>query len=78
MYLLDTTHCLLFILGFPKISDKRNSLGDILLTTSVIVRGELLYGAHKSGRLLESLAKVEGFFEDIIIYHIDEKTVEWD
>jgi len=76
MYLLDTTHCLQFILGFPGISDKRSSLGDVSLATSVIVRGELLFGAHKSGRLLESLAKVESFFRDMIVYHIDERTAD--
>lgn len=74
MYLLDTTHCLQFILGFPKIQEKQSILGSDLITTSVIVRGELLFGAHKSGRLIDSLAKIGAFFEDITVYPIDETT----
>ena len=74
MYLLDTTHCLQFILGFPKIQEKQSILGSDLITTSVIVRGELLFGAHKSGRLIDSLTKIEAFFEDITVYPIDKTT----
>ncbi len=74
MYLLDTTHCLQFILGFPKIQEKQSILGSDLITTSVIVRGELLFGAHKSGRLIDSLTKIETFFEDITVYPIDKTT----
>ena len=74
MYLLDTTHCLQFILGFPKIQHKQGVLRTELVVTNVIVRGELLFGAHKSGRLTDSLTKIDAFFEDITVLPIDEIT----
>jgi len=76
MYLLDTTHCLQFILGFPKIQDKRSILDSSIVTTSVIARGELLFGAHKSGRLMDSLIKIDTFFDDITVYPIDDNTAD--
>jgi len=44
MYLLDTTHCLQIIFGFPQFDEKRKALEDVFFNTCVIVRLEGLKG----------------------------------
>ena len=74
MYLLDTTHCLQIIFGFPQFDENRKALEDILLNTCVIVRGELLYGVFKSERVSENLNKFENFLSSMQVYSIDDQT----
>ena len=74
MYLLDTTHCLQIIFGFPQFDEKREALENVVLTTCVIVRGELLYGAFKSDRSTDNLGKVESFLKSMRVYPIDDDT----
>jgi tRNA(fMet)-specific endonuclease VapC len=58
MYLLDTDILIFFLKGHERVTGKfRNSAGDPK-ALSVISYGELLYGAHKSARSNENLAKV--------------------
>ncbi|MBM3211091.1 type II toxin-antitoxin system VapC family toxin [Candidatus Poribacteria bacterium] len=74
MYLLDTTHCLQIIFGFPQFDEKRKELEKVLLATCAIVRGELLYGVFKSERLDDNLHKVENFLESMRVYPVDDQT----
>jgi len=74
MYLLDTTHCLQIIFGFPQFNEKRKELENVTLATCTIVRGELLYGVFKSERPNENLCKVENFLESMRVYPIDNQT----
>jgi tRNA(fMet)-specific endonuclease VapC len=74
MYLLDTTHCLQIIFGFPQFDEKRKILEKVTLTTCAIVRGELIYGAFKSEQFTANLAKVEKFLASMRVYPIDDQT----
>ena len=55
---------------------KLNALGDAPLATCVIVRGELIFMAHKSERKRENLHHVHQFLSDIRIYPIDNETAD--
>lgn len=72
MYLLDTTHCLNLIWGF--LDEKLNSLGEALISTSVISSGELIFGAYKSEQANDNIKEVLDFLMDIIVYEIDSET----
>lgn len=81
MYLLDTTHCLAALFGLPDISNKIQDLSkskpsESRLSASVITRCELVYGAFKSERFNSNLQRIEIFFQDLIIYPIDETTAD--
>jgi tRNA(fMet)-specific endonuclease VapC len=73
MYLLDTNHCSRLLQGHPAVVEKLQSLGNELITTCVIVRGELVFMAAKSQRRNENLQQIEGFLNDIIVYSIDDE-----
>ena len=72
MYLLDTNHCSRIIDGDQNVIQALNNLGDTIVATCAIVRGELIYMAHKSDRQAENLRLVEDFLKDIDVYPIDE------
>jgi tRNA(fMet)-specific endonuclease VapC len=74
MYLLDTNHCSRIIDGDENVIKAINDLGDTIIATCAIVRGELIYMAHKSERYAENLSLVEDFLKDIDVYPIDENT----
>ena len=77
MYLLDTNHCSRLLEGNPEIIDKLSSLDDAPVMTCTIVRGELMFMAHKSERKDENLRKIEGFLRDIEILPVDEKAADF-
>lgn len=76
MYLLDTTHCIAFLDGRLSIQQRLDMLGDVQLTTSVIVRGELLFGVFKAEQFIKNLQEVIDFLKDIEVYVVDEETSE--
>ena len=55
MYLLDTNHCSKLLSGHSGISRKLKSLGDVLVATCVVVRGELVYMAEKTANVYGKL-----------------------
>jgi len=59
MYLLDTTHCLGVLFGFPNVREKLENIRHIEIATNVIVRSELLYGVYKSEQVADNLYKVK-------------------
>ena len=74
MYLLDTNHCSKILSGHSGISRKLKSLGDVLVATCVVVRGELVYMAEKSANPSDNRETVAHFLDDIEVFPIDEKT----
>ena len=50
MYLLDTNHCSKLMDGEPTVTQHLAALSGVLIATSVIVQGELLFMAERSDR----------------------------
>jgi tRNA(fMet)-specific endonuclease VapC len=76
MYLLDTNHCSRLLQGHPAIINKLQELGEAPIATCVIVRGELIFMAHKSERKAENLHQVYQLLNEILVYSIDDKTAD--
>jgi tRNA(fMet)-specific endonuclease VapC len=76
MYLLDTTHCLGYLFGFERIVEKFREVGAKQLATSVVVRGELLYGVYKSEQIDGNLYLVEKLFDIISILPVNDDTAD--
>jgi tRNA(fMet)-specific endonuclease VapC len=76
MYLLDTTHCLGYLFGFENTVSKFRDLGAEQLSTSVVVRGELLYGVYKSDQINENLSLVEKLFDIISLLPVNKVTAD--
>jgi tRNA(fMet)-specific endonuclease VapC len=74
MYLLDTTHCLRLFWGI--LDEKLLKLGKVIVSTSVIARGELLYGVYKSELVDENLVEIERFLDILDVYHISDETAD--
>lgn len=75
-YLLDTTHCLYAMFGFPNMEKMANVIPAAKLVTSVITMSELLYGAFKSERAISNLSRIENFVQNMEVYPIDKSTAE--
>ena len=75
-YLLDTTHCLYALFGFPNMEKMANVIPAAKLVTSVITMSELFYGAFKSERTTSNLSRIETFLQNMKVYSIDESTAE--
>lgn len=76
VYLLDTNHCSLIINKNPQILSRLTSLNrNDLLTTNVIVCGELMYMAQNSEYKEKNLPSVRSFIDNIHIYSIEQETV---
>ena len=58
MYLLDTDTLIFFLKGHGKVTENFRACSGQPKAISVVSYGELLYGAHKSARPQENLAKV--------------------
>ena len=76
MPLLDTNHCSLLMEADAVVLARLQILGDVPLSISVIVRGELLYMVHRSDRRESNLIKVREFLQSVRIFSIDEVTSE--
>ena len=72
MYLLDTNHCSRLVEGQPTITKRIEELEDALVGIPAIVRGELMFMAHKSDMKTDNLRLFRDFLADIHIYPIDE------
>ncbi|MEA5554047.1 type II toxin-antitoxin system VapC family toxin [Anabaena cylindrica UHCC 0172] len=71
MYLLDTNHCSLAILGDANVLRHLAEMENSLITTCVIVQGELIDMAERSQRRESNLALIHRFLQGIYIYSID-------
>ena len=70
-YLLDTNHCSRLIEGDPRIVERLEKLGGALVVTCVIVRGELIFMAHRSEHRVVNEARVREFLGGIGVYALD-------
>ena len=67
-YLLDTNHCFLLIARAPRLVEAVTTRSAAQLMTSVIVAGELRYGAAVSERSRENALAIEDFLVESIRY----------
>ena len=74
MYLLDTNHCSAIILGEPKVIHRVVEVGELNISTCVIVQGELTYMMENSVQRNINLSRLAAFLEDICIYRVTEET----
>jgi tRNA(fMet)-specific endonuclease VapC len=76
MYLLDTNVCIRLMNGNTNIRQRIANLKGITINISVIVAGELLFGAYKSSRIAENLDTVYTLLDSMNeIYYIDTDTL---
>jgi tRNA(fMet)-specific endonuclease VapC len=71
MYLLDTNYCSRIIFGDSHVLERVRVLESTLLSTSVIVRGELMFMGWKSTQRTDNLINIESFLQDIYIHPVD-------
>ncbi len=74
MYLLDTNHCSAAILGDENLLNHIAELENSLITTCVIVQGELEDMAERSQHKESNLNLIHRFLTGIYIYNIDTST----
>ncbi|MBN3870680.1 type II toxin-antitoxin system VapC family toxin [Nostoc sp. JL33] len=74
MYLIDTNHCSLAILGNVNILSRLVEVEKSLVSTCVIVQGELIDMAASSQKQQINLALVINFITGIYIYNVDQQT----
>jgi tRNA(fMet)-specific endonuclease VapC len=68
-YLLDTNVAIAFLAGDPAVREHVSSAEGVLLPA--VALGELYYGAHKSSRAAENVARIEVFAGTIAVIGID-------
>jgi len=76
LFLLDTNHCFRLIAGDAELLERLAAVGSETVVTSVIVGGELLYGAMISQRAEENAASVRRFLNAISVIPISTATAE--
>lgn len=76
MYLLDTNHCSRAILGDSNVLNRIAEAENTLISTCVIVQGELIDMAERSGRRESNLALINRFLQGIYIYSVDGVTAD--
>jgi tRNA(fMet)-specific endonuclease VapC len=74
MYLLDTNHCSSIIFGNLTVITKVESIGISNVAISAITEGELLYMAENSTSVVDNLAIIEEFLEDMPVYDVNSNT----
>ncbi|MBD2194262.1 MULTISPECIES: PIN domain-containing protein [Calothrix] len=74
MYLLDTNHCSAAILGDVNLLRRIAELENSLITTCVIVQGELVDMAERSQRRESNLDLIHRFLQGIYISSINAST----
>jgi len=71
-YLLDTNVVIAFFSGEPAVIDQFAQADEILLPS--IVLGELVFGARKSSRASENLARIEDLSRQVVVLDCDSDT----
>jgi tRNA(fMet)-specific endonuclease VapC len=71
VYLLDTDHCYRLIEGDPDVMDHLQARRELLVETSVVARGELIFMAQRSEQQAHNLQRVRSFLQGIRIYPVD-------
>jgi tRNA(fMet)-specific endonuclease VapC len=65
LLLLDTNHCFRIIARDPRLLDRLDRIGSTKIATTVIVAGELYYGAARSQRADENRSAVSRFLDSL-------------
>lgn len=76
MYLLDTDTLIFFLKGDERVVRRFRESSGSPKALSVVTYGELLYGAHKSSRTQENLAKVYRLAEIYPVINISRAVME--
>jgi tRNA(fMet)-specific endonuclease VapC len=71
-YLLDTNVVIAFFSGEAAVIDQFDQADEILLPS--VVLGELVFGARKSSRAAENLARVEDLSQQVVVLDCDRDT----
>jgi len=71
-YLLDTNAAIAHINGVPSIKPILEAADELF--TSVVVLGELYFGAEKSGRVQQNKEQVEKFANEITVLNCNQET----
>ena len=75
MILLDTDHCVFFIRGHPEVVSAFEAHSSEDPAVSVITVGELYFGALRSGRPTDNLAKCEAFVDRVTVLGLDREVM---
>jgi tRNA(fMet)-specific endonuclease VapC len=76
MFLIDTDILIYSLKGDPAVMDHLNRTASSAKAISVISYGELLYGAHKSARPIDNLARVRRLGEVLPVIDISPAIME--
>jgi len=76
VYLLDTNHCSRLIDQHPAIVNRLEALGDAIVATCVIVKGELTFMVQRSEMKAENEAKVQALLQDMELFPVDDATAD--
>lgn len=76
MYLLDTNHCSRLIERDPVVRHRLQSLGKVLVATSVVVCGELTFMAENSQHKAANLVRVQILLRGLEIYPVDREIAD--
>ena len=76
MFLIDTDILIYSLKGDPGVMDHLNRTASSAKAISVISYGELLYGAHKSARPIDNLARVRRLGEVLPVIDISPAIME--
>lgn len=75
MYFLDTNICIYFLKGmFPNLLKTLLSTHPSKIKIPAIVKAELLYGAYKSNKKIETIQKIEEFLQPFKIIEFDDNS----
>ena len=72
MYLLDTDHCVFFIRGQAQVVEAFDAHSSDEVAVSIITVGELYFGALRSARKEQNLARCREFVRRINVVGLDE------
>jgi tRNA(fMet)-specific endonuclease VapC len=77
MRLLDTNICVAFLKRADKtVISRLHALGRDQIRLCSVVRAELLYGAHRSAKVAENVARLRDFFESLESLPFDDQAAE--
>jgi tRNA(fMet)-specific endonuclease VapC len=62
--------------GDPEVLGRLDEKGDVVVATSFIVQGELLFMAYNSERPAANVARVRAFLQGLGLYLMDEETAD--
>lgn len=71
-YLADTSWVVEHLRGNQEVTDRLNSLGNEVVSISIITVAELYVGAYRSSNLTRTLSAIRDFIGEVVILDIDD------